>query len=155
MSASVSVNMGSVYWSATFAALAAWLLAACALLGATEIRAASLNPYVVTIEQVSSSVEVGQVLICDTQQQAERVGALMHGDAQTALTAVNADEHPGACGLANVAYIPGATLSSVRTAEESFEIGPILVLGIVSEAGMQAVTPNVYFILRKIDERVA
>lgn len=103
----------------------------------------------------AQEIEVGQVLICDTRQQAERVGSLMHGDAQVALKAVNAEEHPGACGLANVAYIPGATLSRVRTAEETFEIGPILVLGIVSAEGMQAVTPSVYFIVRKIEERVA
>jgi hypothetical protein len=100
-------------------------------------------------------LEVGQALICDTQQQAERVGALMDGDAQVALKAVNAEEHPGACGLANVAYLRGPTLSTIRTADEAFEIAPILVLGIVSEAGMQAVAPNLYFIVRKVDERVA
>jgi hypothetical protein len=103
----------------------------------------------------AEEIEVGTVAICDTQQQAEWVGALMHGDAQVALKAVNAQEHPGACGLANVAYIRGATLSTIRTADETFEIAPILVLGMVTEAGMQAVAPNLYFIVRKIDERVA
>jgi hypothetical protein len=116
---------------------------------------AALLAFAVPAAGQAQEIEVGTVAICDTQQQAERVGALMHGDAQVALKAVNAQEHPGACGLANVAYVRGATLSTIRTADETFEIAPILVLGIMNEAGLQGVTPNLYFMVRKIDERVA
>jgi hypothetical protein len=116
---------------------------------------AALLAFAVPAAGQAQEIEVGTVAICDTQQQAERVGALMHGDAQVALKAVNAQEHPGACGLSNVAYVRGATLSTIRTADETFEIAPILVLGIMNEAGLQGVTPNLYFMVRKIDERVA
>jgi citrate lyase beta subunit len=100
-------------------------------------------------------VEVGTVVICDTQQQAERVGALMHGDAKVALTAINAEAYASACGLANVAYLRGPTLATVRTRDEAFEIARIMVVGVATETGVQAMTPAFYFIVVKIDERVA
>ena len=100
-------------------------------------------------------VEVGTAVICDTQQQAERVGALMQGDAKVALAAVNAEAYASACGLANVAYLRGPALTTVRTRDETFEIARVMVLGVPSETGVQAMTPAFYFIVAKIDERVA
>jgi hypothetical protein len=108
-----------------------------------------------TMPAHARDVEVGAALICDTQQQAERVGALMHGDIKIALGAVNAEEYASACGVANLAYLRGATLATVRTNDGTFEIARIMVIGVATETGVQAVAPNFYFIVVKIDERIA
>jgi hypothetical protein len=100
-------------------------------------------------------VEVGNAVICDTRWQAERVGALMHGDAKVALAAVNAEEYAKACGLANLAYLRGPTLATVRTKDETFEIAKVMVVGVPTETGVKAVTPSFYFMVIKIDERMA
>ena len=48
----------------------------------------------------AQEVEVGTNLICDTQEQVERFVALYDGNAQAAISAVNAAEHnPTACGM--------------------------------------------------------
>jgi hypothetical protein len=108
----------------------------------------------------AQDTEVGPVLICDTQQQAERVGILLSGDAQNAVSAiseVNTEENSQtACGVVNVVYVRGAKLTTVRTRGETFEIAPVLVIGIPREAGgVQSVPANVYFSVFKIDERAA
>jgi hypothetical protein len=101
-------------------------------------------------------VEVGTAVICDTQQQAERLGALMHGDAKVALAAVNAEAYASACGLANVAYLRGPALATVRTKDGTFEIARVMVVGVATETGVQeAAAPSFYFIVAKIDERIA
>jgi hypothetical protein len=100
-------------------------------------------------------VEVGTAVICDTQQQAERLGALMHGDAKVALAAVNAEAYSSACGLANIAYLRGSTLATVRTRDGTFEIARVMVLGVPTDTGVQAKTPAFYFIVAKVDERIA
>jgi hypothetical protein len=101
------------------------------------------------------AADVGTAVICDTEQQAQRVGALMHGDAKVALAAVNAEEYASACGLANIAYLRGATLATIRTKDETFDIARIMVLGVPTETGLQTVAPSFYFMVIKIDERVA
>jgi len=60
-------------------------------------------------------VEVGTNLICDTQEQVERFVALYDGDAQAAISAVNAAEHnPTACGMATAAFVRGPQLATAR-----------------------------------------
>ena len=103
----------------------------------------------------AQEVEVGAAVICDTQQQAEHLGKLMHGDAKVALSAVNAEEYASACGLANVEYLRGPTLATVRNQDQTFEIARIMVLGVASDSGVQSVAPKLYFIVVKIDERIA
>ena len=103
----------------------------------------------------AQEVEVGAVVICDTQQQAERLGKLMHGDAKVALSAVNSEEYPSACGLANLEYLRGPSLVTVRNQDQTFEIARVMVLGVATENGVQSVTPKLYFIVVKIDERIA
>jgi hypothetical protein len=103
----------------------------------------------------AQEIEVGSAVICDTQQQAERVGLLMHGDARIALSVVNAEENATACGVANFAYLRGSSLATVRTKDETFQIAKIIVVGVVTETGVRAVAPNFYFSVFKIDERIA
>jgi hypothetical protein len=104
-------------------------------------------------------VEVDTILTCDTQGQAERVGTLLHGDAQNVVSAVrevNAEENnQTACSLVDAAYVRGKVLTTVRAKGETFQIVPILVIGILDETGVQSVPQNVYFSVFEIDERVA
>jgi hypothetical protein len=56
-------------------------------------------------------IEVGSILICDTEQQAERVSTLLRGDDQNmaaAISDINAEEKGlPVCGLDEAAYVRG------------------------------------------------
>ena len=97
----------------------------------------------------ASDIEVGTVLTCDTQGQAERVGTLLHGDAQNiagAIGEVNAEENSQtACGFVDAAFVRGTDITTIRAKGETFQIAPILVIGILDETGAQWVPQNVYF----------
>jgi hypothetical protein len=97
--------------------------------------------------------EVGTSLVCDTQSQAERFVALFSGDAQAAVNAVNAeDQNDTACALVNVAYLRGSHVGIARKGDNAFEIVRILVVGIDTATGIQAVQPTAYFSLFGIKE---
>ncbi|HEY6255668.1 MAG TPA: hypothetical protein VIY51_07705 [Xanthobacteraceae bacterium] len=101
-------------------------------------------------------VEVGTTIICDTQRQVERFVSLMHGNAQSAVSTVNAEEkNQSACGMSKLAFVRGLSLAMVRTKDQTFEIVEILVVGVASEAGVQAVVPNVQFAVFKVEEKSA
>jgi hypothetical protein len=83
----------------------------------------------------------------------ERFATLFVGDPQSAIGAVNAEEHnPTACGLINVAYLRGSHVGMARHGDKAFELVRILVVGIDTAAGMQAVQPAVYFSLFDVEE---
>ena len=85
--------------------------------------------------------------------QAERFVALFSGDAQAAIDAVNAEEHdPTACALINAAYLRGSHVGTARHGDSAFEIVRILVVGIDTPAGIQAVQPSAYFSLFGVKE---
>jgi hypothetical protein len=97
--------------------------------------------------------EVGASLICDTQTQVERFVALFSGDTQAAIDGVNAEEqNPTACALINAAYLRGAQIGMARNGDSAFEIVRILVVGIDTAAGIQAVRPTAYFSLFGVKE---
>ena len=97
--------------------------------------------------------EVGTSLICDTRTQAERFVTLFSGDTQAAIDAVNAKEqNPSACALVDVAYLRGAEIGMARNGDSAFEIVRILVVGIDTAAGIQAVRPSAYFSLFAVKE---
>jgi hypothetical protein len=101
----------------------------------------------------ATDYEVGTSLVCDTQSQAEHFVALFSGDAQAAVDAVNAeDQNPTACALVNVAYLRGSHVGVARKGDNAFEIVRILVVGIDTGAGIQAVQPSAYFSLFGIKE---
>ena len=101
----------------------------------------------------ADEVEVGSALICDTRQQVEHLVSFMRGDVQSAVNAVNAAEHnQTACGMSSLAFLRGSNLGTVRTKEETFQIVEILVVGVVTEAGVRAVVPSVYISLFKVKE---
>jgi hypothetical protein len=101
----------------------------------------------------AADYEVGASLVCDTQTQVERFVALFSGDAHAAIDAVNAEEHdPTACALVNVAYLRGPNIGVARNGDNAFEIVRILVVGIDTAAGVQAVQPAAYFSLFGVKE---
>ena len=101
----------------------------------------------------AQEVEVGTGLVCDTQEQVERFIALYDGDAQSTVNSVNAAEHnPTACGVTTMAYVRGRQLATARNKDTAFQIVPILVLGVVTEAGVESVTPAPYFSVFEIEE---
>ena len=101
----------------------------------------------------AQEVEVGTSLVCDTQEQAERFVALYDGDAQSTVGSVNAAEHdPTACTVSTMAYVRGRQLARVRNKDTTFQIVPILVLGVVTEAGVESVTPAPFFSVIEVEE---
>jgi hypothetical protein len=101
----------------------------------------------------AADYEVGTSLVCDTQTQAERFVALFSGDEEAAIDAVNAEEHnPTACALVNVAYLRGSHIGVARNGDSAFEIVRILVVGIDTAAGIQAVRPAAHFSLFGVKE---
>ena len=101
-------------------------------------------------------VETGTGVICDTQEQAQRLALILDEDAQAAVKAVNAEAHdPTACALATVAYVRGAKAGTTRSKAGTFEIVEVLVVGVETRRGLQSASPAVYFTLFKIEERGA
>ena len=104
----------------------------------------------------ADEVETSTGVICNTQKQIERFVALNDDDPQTAVSAVNAEEHDEtACAVASLAFIRGRKAATTRTRSATFEIIPILVVGVVTAHGVRSVTPAVYFSLFKVEERAA
>jgi hypothetical protein len=92
------------------------------------------------------NIEVGDVLVCDTQEQVERYVALYHGDKEAAVHAVNREENgPTACGVASAAFVRGPQTATARAENMAFEIVRILVLGLDSQEGFRPVRPAPYF----------
>ena len=101
-------------------------------------------------------VQVGTALVCDTQQQVERFVAVYAGDAASAASAVNAEEHdPSACGMASMAYVVSPPLTTARTKDATFQIVKIIVLGVVTEDGVRPVKPAPFFSAVEVYEREA
>jgi hypothetical protein len=91
-------------------------------------------------------VEVGEILVCDTRAQVERYIALYQGDEQAAVSAVNSTENdPHACGVATLAFLRGPQVASTSRANMAFKILPVLVIGIVTPAGVRSVGPGEYY----------
>jgi len=97
--------------------------------------------------------EVGASLVCDTQAQVERFVSLFSGDANAAIRVVNAEEqNPSACAMVKVAYMRGPQITMARHGDNAFEIARILVVGVETDDGIQAVRPAVYFSLFGVKE---
>jgi hypothetical protein len=101
----------------------------------------------------AQEVEVGTSLICDTQEQVERFVTLYDGDVQSTANIVNAAEHnPTACAVSTMAYVRGPQLARARNKDTTFQIVPILVLGVVSKDGVESVTPAPFFSVFEVEE---
>ena len=103
---------------------------------------------------LAADVETSVAPVCDTQKQVERLAGLFAYNTKSAVHAVNVEaQNPRACGIANVAFLRGARIGTVRTQEATFEIVEVLVVGTVLGDSIMAAKPAIYFSLLKIDER--
>ena len=94
----------------------------------------------------AQEIEVTNGLICDTQEQVEQFVSLYDGDARSTAEKVNvAERNPTACVVSGMAYVRGRNLATARTKGTTFQIVPILVLGIVTEKGIETVKPARYY----------
>jgi hypothetical protein len=104
----------------------------------------------------ADEIETSTGVICNTQRQIERFVALNDADPQSAIRAVNAEEQdPTACAVASLAFVRGGRPVTVRKKDATFQIVPILVVGVVTPDGVRGVVPAVYFSLFKVEERSA
>jgi hypothetical protein len=93
-----------------------------------------------------TNVEVGDALICETQQQVERYIALYSGDREAAIRAVNREEgDPMACGVLSAAFVRGPAIEAASHGDMAFKILRILVVGVDTASGIRAVPPAPYF----------
>lgn len=101
----------------------------------------------------NEGLETGTLLICDTQKQVERLGELFEGKADAAISTVNAEvKDPTACGMAELFYVSGKPLGTVRSKSHTFHIVPIIVVAVNTPRGQQPVNSTVYFTLVKVQE---
>jgi hypothetical protein len=104
----------------------------------------------------AQEIEIGSTLACDTQQQVQRFVRLYHGDAADAAKTVNAEaKDPTACDMVAVAYVSGPEVATVRTQSRTYRIVRILVLGIVTAAGIAPAQPSMFYSFVAVDERGA
>jgi hypothetical protein len=102
---------------------------------------------------LAQEVEVTNGLICDTQEQVQQFIANYDGDTQSTAEKVNvAERNPTACIVSGMAYLRGQKLATARTKDTTFQIVPILVLGIVTEKGIETVTPAIYYSAVEVNE---
>lgn len=119
-------------------------------------RIALLLSLILCVPAQAQEVEVGSTLVCDTQQQVQRFVSVYHGDAAGAAKTVNAEvKDPTACDMVAVAYVRGAEIATVRTESRAYRIVRILVLGIVTAAGIAPAEPSMYYSFVPVDERGA
>jgi hypothetical protein len=103
--------------------------------------------------EITDEIEVGTSLICNTREQVERFVALYDGNPERTVSSVNAIEHdPTACAVSTMAYVRGRQLATARNKDTTFQIVPILVLGVVTESGVESVTPAPFFSVFEIEE---
>jgi hypothetical protein len=101
----------------------------------------------------AQDTEVGTGLVCDTQEQVERFVALYDGDTQSTVRMVNEAVHdPTACVVSAVAYVRGRPLATARSKNTTFQIVPILVLGVVTAGGLESIAPARFFSAVQVEE---
>jgi hypothetical protein len=82
-----------------------------------------------------------------------RFVSLYDGDTPGTVKKVNeAEGNPTACVVAAMAYVRGRPLATARHNDATFQIIPILVLGLVTDSGLESVAPSAFFSAIKIEE---
>src|SRR3990167_10689441 len=98
-------------------------------------------------------IETGQGLICDTQVQVERF-VREFTTVEATIAAINKDEE-NACGVVHTMYVKASPVSRVRNSLGSFDVVPILVVGINLGLGWIRGTPVPQFTIFKVVEEGA
>jgi len=98
-------------------------------------------------------VETGAIMVCDTEQQAERYAQVFDGNQQGAISVVNAEaNNPTACAVVEVAFVAGPAFEVARGKEHAFAVVPIVVVGFKAPNGIQRLEPTLVFTLVKLRE---
>ncbi len=101
----------------------------------------------------ANEVERGALMICDTQKQVERLGELSDKTPQAALSAVNTEANdPTACAAVDALYVQGKVLGTVRSKSHTFQVVPVIVVGINTPGGLRPVDSAVFFTLIRVRE---
>jgi hypothetical protein len=101
-------------------------------------------------------IEIGESLVCDTQEQVQRFAVLFDCDLQRTASAVNEEvKDPTACAVLAIAFLRGPEVATARTRTGTFQIIRILVLGVVTQGGIQAAQPAAFYSMTQIEERAA
>ncbi|MBM3527280.1 MAG: hypothetical protein FJX62_04255 [Alphaproteobacteria bacterium] len=118
----------------------------------SALRIALLS-LIVGLPAQAHEVETGAIMICDTQKQVERLGQLFDGKPKPTIRQVNIEANdPGACGVADLAYVRGKVLGTVRSKSHTFHVVPVLVVGVNTEEGVRPVEAAVLFTLVEVRE---
>jgi hypothetical protein len=105
-----------------------------------------------------SNIHIGRGVICDTQEQATRYVALFDGDTDKAISDVNREANKDdACMVAAVAFISNsADVTREPTARNdkqgTFRIIPIVIMGVLTPAGVQQIPPFSQYAPVKVEE---
>jgi hypothetical protein len=119
----------------------------------TALSIALVSCFIAAAPARASDVETGAIMICNTQQQVQRLGQLFEDKAPAAIAKVNAEQKdPDACGVADVAYVTGKVLGTVRSKSRTFHVVPVIVFGVNTPAGYQAANSTVFFTLVQVKE---
>jgi hypothetical protein len=119
----------------------------------TGLRFALLFLLMCPPAKAAYEVESGAALICDTQEQIERIAQVFDEDMEDAISTVNAEvNNQKACAMVDVAYVQGRQLGTVRSRLHTFQIFPIIVVGASATKGYQLVEPSPFWMLVEIRE---
>ena len=117
-------------------------LALASLLLIAPLHAAPLGP------ATNPAVKVGQAIICDTSEQAQRFVALRNGGSQAvqAFQLINREAaNPSACGTAIVAFRSGDTIGAGRVEGQLVHVVKVTVLAFNNGAGWSMVPDTVQY----------
>lgn len=103
-------------------------------------------------ETWEQGIEVGTNIVCDTESQVELFVTLFDGDAQSTVDHVNEKvSDPTACVVTTVAYLRGPQLATAKRNGTEYKIVRVIVFGVVTDAGLQPISPAAYFSLFKVE----
>ena len=91
-------------------------------------------------------LEVSTGLVCDTEVQVTRYFTLMARGEPHALQIINTDAKSNVCIFATVAYVKGASKSSVQAENGRYDIVEILVFGFMHENAWQKLPPTIQYV---------
>ena len=111
---------------------------------------------VLAVGIAAQDVAVAPGVFCDTQREMERFVSLFDGDMENAVNSVNIEaRNPRACIAGTIAFIRGPEVAISQTWNESFHIVRVIVIGIVTRAGLRRTTPSAAYSIERVPERGA
>ena len=104
----------------------------------------------------AQEIETGRAIICDTQQQAERLVALKDQGEEDPLAKVNDEAHnPTACAVATMALVVRNTRETIQAKQASVRVVEIVVVAVNNGPGWTQIPPATQYTLFAIPEESA